>query len=139
MESPIRILVVDDDEEDFILLQALVAEQSDFPRGSFLLEHAKDIGAARARLSEGNWDLLIVDYFLGSDTGMDFLVSAYSAGVSVPALLVTGQTDIPVAGAMTSLMESGKLRFLHKNDLTWPSMVKSIRNLIDRRIGPPKN
>ncbi len=134
MEPVIRILVIDDDEEEYILIRELFRTQTQFPPESFYLEYAQSIAMAMEKLADGNWDFFIIDYQLGGSTGLDFLIEARSAGVDVAALLVTGMDDIAFPPGTEDLLDSGTVRFLHKKELTWHPLIKSIRDLIVRNI-----
>jgi CheY-like chemotaxis protein len=64
----LRVLVVDDDEEDFLILRDLLA---DFPPGQFTLDWVPTLDQGIAALRAGKHDVYLVDYLLGPDNGLD--------------------------------------------------------------------
>lgn len=133
-DAEIRILVIEDDDEEFLLLEELFRTQSRYARESFHLELAKSIPIAMDKLADANWDLFLVDYHLGRCSGLDFILEVQSSGIQVPALLVTGQDEIDFPQEAEVLIDAGRLRFLHKRDMNWNSVFKGIKDLIHRQL-----
>ena len=89
-KTPIRVLVIDDNEEDFIILKAVLSKE---PFQSYLLENVSDLKSALKRLELKRHDVFLVDYRLGPDSGLEFLKKALEANCKVPVILLTGQGD----------------------------------------------
>ncbi|HEV3486949.1 MAG TPA: response regulator, partial [Vicinamibacterales bacterium] len=81
------ILVVEDDP-GVALLQRRRLE-----RAHFAVEIVVDVGAALARLARGGVDLVVMDYRLGTTTGLDLHRRMKAAGVDVPVIIVSGAMD----------------------------------------------
>ena len=86
-ESQRTILVVEDDP-GVALLQRRRLERADFA-----VEIAVDVDAAMTRLERGGVDLLVIDYRLGTTTGLDLHRRMKAAGFETPVIIVSGAMD----------------------------------------------
>src|SRR3712207_2955225 len=89
MADPLRVLLVEDDEDDYVitrdLLEAVDGEDVE-------LRWAADDGAAQAAMTEpGAFDVALVDYRLGARDGLDLGRELIAAGV--PVIMLTGSED----------------------------------------------
>ncbi|MEA2546979.1 MAG: hypothetical protein QOI09_2252 [Chloroflexota bacterium] len=88
--APVRILLVEDDEEDAVILKATIA---DIPDGRFDVEWVTSGAAALEALATGWYDATLIDYDLGASTGVEFIREATAAGCLTPLIMLTGQHD----------------------------------------------
>src|SRR5688500_14136688 len=95
-EAPIRILVIDDDEEDFLITRDLLSEISDLPHQ---VEWANGYSSGLRALSAGRHDLAFVDYRMGEHAGIELLREVIASGSQVPLILLTGQSDYEICVA----------------------------------------
>ncbi|MHA7128723.1 hybrid sensor histidine kinase/response regulator [Algoriphagus namhaensis] len=84
--SKIRILHVDDDPDDFLLVKSLLKSIS-YP--AYELENALDFQEAIDRLDEG-FDVFLVDFKLGKETGLDLIKEIKEKQPHAPVLMLTG-------------------------------------------------
>src|ERR1700759_4567827 len=84
---PTRILIVEDDEDDFLIIEACI---KDIPDKEFRIDWCYDYNDALERIGEAPYDLYFVDYLLGSKTGLEFLREAIAMGCEEPLVLLTG-------------------------------------------------
>src|ERR1700744_6001591 len=84
---PTRILIVEDDEDDFLIIEACI---KDIPDKEFRIEWCYDYNEALQRISRGQHDMYFVDYLLGAKTGLELLQEAIAAGCEEPLVLLTG-------------------------------------------------
>ena len=63
----LRVLLVEDDEDDYLIARGLLESQDRTP---FELEWCPDYDAALDAISERRHDVYLIDYRLGSRTGM---------------------------------------------------------------------
>ena len=89
-ESPISILLVDDDEDDYLITKRVIER---IPDGRFELEWCSSYEEAREQIAEGFHDLYLIDYQLGGHTGFDLLEEAEPEKRHEPFILLTGATD----------------------------------------------
>src|SRR5690242_11854363 len=87
----LTVLVVEDDDEDFMIAQRLLADQD---RWRFEVERAATYGEARELIAERRHDVYLVDYRLGAQTGLDLIRESFTDEVRPPVLLLTGQGDL---------------------------------------------
>lgn len=122
----LRILVIDDDEDDFILLSESF-EEIGFPRK--LLEWARSYSEGRARLAEKRHDVYLIDYRLGEGTGLDLLKEAIAAGVTAPMLLLTGVGEREID---LEAMKQGAADYLVKGEITPRILERAVRYSVYR-------
>jgi len=65
-----KVLLVDDDEDDFVLTRNLLSEINGI---SFQLEWARSYAEGMDRIERGEHDVYILDYQLGRRNGLELL------------------------------------------------------------------
>ncbi len=121
-----RILLVEDDEDDFILARDLLRE---IFRGRLQLDWLRDWDEALAAIAEARHDVYIVDYRLGAGNGVDLVREATSLGSRAPFILLTGQGNRSID---LEAMRVGATDYLVKDEITAPLLDRSIRYAIER-------
>lgn len=122
----IRLLVVDDDEDDYLITRELLAEADGIAAD---IEWAPGYDEGLRRIIETRHDVYLVDYRLGSRNGLDWLSDAIAAGVRQPIILLTGRGNPDVDHAA---MEAGAADYLVKEALDGERLGRSIRYALDR-------
>jgi len=92
-ESGIRVLYVDDDPALVRLVQRALG------RNGFRVEHAAGDEEALASMASKKIDVIALDHYLASGTGLDLLSRLAVITGSPPVVYVTGSTDMSVAVA----------------------------------------
>ncbi len=118
-----KILLVDDDEEDFMIIRDMFA---DFPKKSFELEWVSSFQEAQKIISTNSHAAYLIDYRLGAKTGLELISDSSKAG---PVILLTGQGDHEVD---VEAMERGAHDYLVKSQLSPHLLERSIRYAIKR-------
>lgn len=119
-EEALRVLVVDDDEDDAILTRsALRAGEANPPQVDVVSSASAAEGAVRAE----RFDLVLVDYRLGAEDGLELLRRLRGAGVRTPIVMVTGQGDQDVA---VEAMKAGATDYVVKG----PALAHRLRALL---------
>ena len=121
-----RVLLVDDDEGDFALVEALF---EDLERGHWDLEWVGSWQAGLTAMCENQHDLYLVDHGLGARTGIELLESAAEGGCTGPRILLTGNRD-PRLDRLA--LAAGATDFLYKQTLTPESLARSLRFALQR-------
>jgi two-component system, cell cycle sensor histidine kinase and response regulator CckA len=124
--QPIRVLVVDDEEASFALLEALLDELG---ATAYALTWVSDWGAALAAMEQDDYDLYLVDHGLGARTGVELLEAAAAAGCTGPRVLMTGNRDPEVDRAA---MRAGAVDFLLKETITGEGLERAMRYALER-------
>ncbi|HHN63737.1 MAG TPA: response regulator [Nitrospirae bacterium] len=127
MKDRIRILLVEDDEDDYIITRDLIAEISIW-RGE--LDWLRDPEAALRKMLANEYDVYLLDYHLGSKTGLDLLKEAIQGGCTAPVILLTGREDQDVD---VEAMRHGASDYLVKGEITSQMIERSIRYSIKHK------
>lgn len=128
MESgPIRVLLIEDDEDDYILTRDLLAEA----RGAeYALDWVRDFDQGLAGLCAPAHDVCLLDYRLGHHNGLDLLRAAELRGPHAPVILLTGMSGREVD---VEAMRAGAADFLVKGRIDAPALERSVRYAIERQ------
>ena len=121
-EKPIQIAVVDDDPLDIEILHAYLSEIKAF---QFTLHPFHQWKAAENNLN--SMDLLILDYYLGSDTALKILKTLRKMGNEIPIIVLTGNRDSHTAAR---IIKYGADDYLNKGELDSDQLRKSISNIL---------
>ncbi|HEY1565917.1 MAG TPA: EAL domain-containing protein [Solirubrobacteraceae bacterium] len=119
--DPLRVLLVEDDEDDFVLTQSMLLANG---RTRFDLEWEQSYTAALDVVRLTSHDLYLVDYRLGEHTGLDLVRNAWGTDPPAPVILLTGQDDYAVDMEATAL---GVTDYLVKGTIDAPSLERTIR------------
>ncbi len=125
--SPIRVLLVDDDEDDYILTRDWFDE---FRVAGSELEWVNSYSLARDAIAQNRHDVYLVDYRLGEGNGLELLSEAIANGCTAPIILLTGKGDREID---IEAMKAGAADYLEKSQLTAPLLERSIRYAIERK------
>src|SRR5690606_37776555 len=90
MLDRIRILLIDDDEDDFIITRDII---DDIPGRHYILEWSSSFHDALKTIGEAKHDVYLVDFRLGIHDGLELIAKAIEAGSTSPFILLTGQSD----------------------------------------------
>jgi CheY-like chemotaxis protein len=88
--APVRLLLLEDDEEDAILLKRSLAK---IPDAHFDVKWVTNGTEALEALATGWYDATFVDHNLGGASGVEFIRDATAAGCVTPLIMMTGQRD----------------------------------------------
>ena len=124
---PIRVLLVDDGESDYVLTRNWFSE---FRVANCELEWVDNYEAAKIAIAQCRHDIYLVDYRLGSHSGLELLREATAQGCTSPIILLTGQGDWEID---LEAMKAGAADYLEKNQLNAPLLERSIRYAIERK------
>jgi CheY-like chemotaxis protein/anti-sigma regulatory factor (Ser/Thr protein kinase) len=124
-KHPIRVLLVEDDEDDYHLTRDLLQE---IGRRRFTLDWEATFDDAVAAMARQKHDVYLVDYRLGGHNGLELLTEADRRGV--PVILLTGLDDWDVD---TQAAKAGAADYLVKGKIDAPLLERSIRYAIERK------
>jgi diguanylate cyclase (GGDEF)-like protein len=125
-DDAVRVLLVEDDEDDFVLTRDLLAEGFG---GRATVEWASSRTPGLTRLTEGQFDVALLDYNLGGDTGIDLLREARARGCRTPVIMLTGQND---RATDLNAMHAGASDYLVKGRVTGDLLERAIRYARER-------
>lgn len=106
----IRLLLIDDDEDDFALLRSTL---SDIRDTRFELDWVPSYGEGLHRVRQGGYHAYLIDYRLGAFTGVELVREARAAGAHDPLIMLTGEgsrmVDMEAMGAgATDFLQKGR-------------------------------
>lgn len=120
-ERAVRVLLVDDDEDDFRLTRAALSE---IPNRRFAVDWEPDFDAAYARICRDEHDVYLIDYHLGARTGLQLIESLKRRKGSGPTILLTGQGEVQIDEAAQA---AGAADYLEKSRLDSTLLERMIR------------
>ena len=120
--SPLKILVVEDREEDYQFLAMLLSRPQLME--TYELDWAESFDEGIARLGRSRYDAGLFDYGLGAGTGMDLLRKAVATGTDMPILLLTGVEN---PNLDNEALQTGASDYLCKVGLTSVQLERAIR------------
>lgn len=121
MIEKIKILLVDDDEEDYLITRDLI---TDFPNGRYQLNWIDNYEEALAEVKKDQYDVYLVDYRLGPDSGLDLVIAAMAEGSIGPFILLTGQGDQEID---EQARKAGVVDYVVKGVINPSDLERSIR------------
>lgn len=120
-QTLIRVLFVDDSEADHGIVRRHLQQGTSRP---FHLDWASTLDDGLARLEQADFDVCLVDYRLGLQTGLDVLEEMKQRNLRVPVIVLTGMGDLSVA---MEAMRRGAMDYLDKGGLSPALLERSIR------------
>ena len=124
---PIRVLLIDDDNDDYVILRDLLLE---IEAGKFSLEWIATYDDAMEPMVRNQHDVYLVDYLLGERNGLELLNEAVKNGCKGPMILLTGKgtRDVDMAA-----MKAGASDYLDKSEIGPSLLERSIRYAIEHK------
>src|SRR6478672_4950897 len=125
-QPEVRILIVDDDEDDFFITSEYLKDIQEY---RLKIDWRYRFNDAVEQLQLRNYDMYFVDYRLGAKTGLDFLKEAVKLGCEEPIVLLTGKGNKDVD---IEAMQMGATDYLIKTELTTDKLERCIRYSLER-------
>jgi two-component system, cell cycle response regulator len=124
--ADLRVLLVEDDEDDHILTRDLLRDGFG---SAFDMTWASTAETGLEELTNGTYDVALVDNNLGSATGVDLLRTAIEQGCRIPVIMLTGQAD---RATDLRAMHAGAADYLVKSRVTSDMLERAIRYARER-------
>ena len=125
--SIIKVLLIEDDEDDCLITRELLAEISS---SQYEVEWICTYEEALVTITSHRHDVILVDLYLGSSTGLEILKFATERGCKIPIIMLTGLGDREVDN---KAIQAGASDYLVKGQLTSQLLERSIRHSIERK------
>jgi signal transduction histidine kinase/DNA-binding response OmpR family regulator len=123
MDPSLKILIVDDDEVDRIMVKRAV-------RGTHFnseITECEEAQTAIAKLKETQYDCVFLDYLLPGTDGLILLNKIRSEGIKTPVVVITSQGDEMIA---VEMMKAGASDYVIKTQININEVTKVLRNVI---------
>ncbi len=124
MTESLRLLLVEDDEDDYLITRDLLAAQS---RMRFQLDWRDAYEDGLAEIRQRRHDAYLIDYRLGQRTGLDLVREGFGTGPRAPVILLTGQDDYQIDLEASAL---GVADYVTKQALDPTGLERAIRYAI---------
>ena len=127
MSEVIKVLLVEDDEDDYFLTADYLSQcESPSFNVTWVTNGQRAIDAMQAH----SFDICLLDYILGAENALDVLATFKKAGISVPVVILTGQSDTRVD---EMVMRAGAADYLTKSEIETPRFMRTMRYAMVRR------
>ncbi len=120
-----KVLLVDDDNSYYILIEKMLAREGDIYR----VDWVASLAEARQAISGENYDVFLVDYRLGNESGLELVQELISRGIFAPLILMTGYNE---ANLDIKVLQVGVADYLDKSDLKPSTLNRTIRYAVQR-------
>jgi signal transduction histidine kinase len=125
-DGMIRIMLVDDDEDDFVLMREML---SGIKHWKVNLQWASSYEDALRAAKPGLCDLCLMDYRLDRGNGLELMNELQKNGFSAPVIVLTGKGDHEID---LRAMQDGAADYLEKSQVNSDNLERSIRYAIER-------
>ncbi len=122
----IRVLLIDDDEDDYIITKDLLRNLSN---RNYQLDWLDNAEVALPKMASNQYDVYLLDYRLASQTGLDLLKEAKQNGCVGPIIFLTGQENQTVD---LEAMYAGAEDYLVKSKIDEQLLERSLRYAVQR-------
>ncbi|MCZ6679061.1 MAG: EAL domain-containing protein [Candidatus Poribacteria bacterium] len=123
----IRVLLVEDNPTDFLLLREALAEATVV---QFKLTRVDSLSEALRRVSEQGFDVILLDLSLPDSHGFDTLRQMHAQASDVPIVVLTGTDDETLA---VKAVQAGAQDYLVKYEVDSRLLVRVVRYAIERK------
>lgn len=129
MKENLRILVVEDSEDDALLLLHHI-EKSGYTIDYERVETAESMSVL---LKEKTWDIVLSDYVMPHFNGLEALSSLKESGIDIPFIIISGTIGEDIA---VEAMKAGADDYLMKNNLKRliPAIERELRESNSRAV-----
>lgn len=121
MDKEIKVLMIDDDEEDFFIIEDLFSE---IRHHKFSASWVSSYKEGLKLILEKEHDIYLVDYRLGTGNGLELIREVLKNGCDVPLILLTGQNDIEIDN---QALDAGASDYLVKGSISANQLERAIR------------
>ncbi|MGA9121478.1 MAG: response regulator [Bacteroidota bacterium] len=130
MESSnsIKVLLVDDNKDFATLVQVFLRRHQ--PQTFSVVWRGDGAGAEEAVRTDGPFDVILMDYFLPGQNGLQITKSLRTQGVDVPIIFLTVNKDFDLA---VEVLKLGVADYLLKDDATTPVLPGTILKVIEQQ------
>jgi signal transduction histidine kinase/HPt (histidine-containing phosphotransfer) domain-containing protein len=124
-KETIKVLLIDDDEDDYILTRELLAEVKG---GRYALDWAPSYEEGLRVAGRLEHQVCLVDYRLGERSGVELIREARELGLTTPMILLTGQGNHDVD---VEAIEAGATDYLVKDETHASRLERTIRYAVE--------
>ncbi len=127
MQPEIKVLLVEDDEDDYVITRKLLSR---IEGTKYLLDWVTDYDAGLEAALKCEHDICLLDYRLGERTGLELVREFFKKDSKMPIILLTGQGDREID---LEAAKAGASDYMVKGQITSSLLERSIRYSIERK------
>lgn len=127
MKQQVTILVVEDNQDDFLLLEETLETSKEIEANVL---HEERLEKAIEAAKNHTIDAAVIDLSLPDSFGLETFVSFYKHFPFIPAIIMTGAKDYDMA---LEAVQKGAQDYLFKGDPSPTAIVRTIRYAIERQ------
>jgi len=126
--APVRILLVEDNRDFANLVEVFLRK---YEKGQFEIVWRDSGLAALEELASGSrFDIILMDYFLPGQNGLETTRTLQSRGVTIPVVFLTVNKDFDLA---VQVLKLGVEDYLVKDEISTPVLPRTVLNVIERK------
>jgi signal transduction histidine kinase len=127
VKGPFRMLLIEDDPDDYLLTSELLRE---IPGVQISLDWIDNFDAGMVEIARCDHDAVLLDYRLGAGDGLELLREALRHGCRAPVILLTGNGDRELA---LQALSAGAADYLVKGEIDAIDLERSIRYALQQK------
>jgi len=125
-DGKLKVLLIEDDEDDALITRSLLEKLSN-PLVD--LEWVPSYAEGLEQIKSHHHDIGLLDYQLGSRTGLELLQEAKSHGLHLPLIMLTGQGN---ESLVMDALELGAIDYIPKRIISSESLQRAICHGIEK-------
>ena len=110
MKTTLRLLIIEDSEDDALLLERELSKNG-YDLESLRVDTPE---ALKSALATGEWDIVVADYVMPHFSGLDALQMLRESGIDTPFIIVSGKIGEDTA---VKAMKAGANDYILKGNL----------------------
>lgn len=126
-ETAVRVLLVEDDEEDALLIRGMLAESTGV---RFTLTRVVTLGSALEALGRPSTDVVLLDLSLPDSRGLETLRRLLEGAGRRPVVVLTGLDDAAVG---REAVREGAQDYLIKGQVNGPLITRALTYAVERQ------
>ena len=124
LEQSLRILSVEDSDDDFKIIEKALADNFDIS-----LVRVRSIAKAREKIKNQKFDLVFLDYILPDGDAFSLSDLLHGKNTDLPVIIITGQGNEIIA---SRLIREGAYDYIPKDRLSGGVLNRSIGNTLEK-------
>ena len=121
-----EILIVDDDHDYALIISDMLHDEIDIQEPIIDIAYSYEQAMYMAKHEE--YDVCIIDYYLGGKNGLDLLYEMRESGIISPIVFLSNSNEDTL---ITDSIRAGALDFINKRNLIGSTLINSINSAID--------
>ncbi len=124
IEQKINILVVEEADDDFELINNILTESNNIN-----INRVKSIEETFSIMKKKQLDLMLLDYYLPDGNAFEMLERMKEEQCEIPAVIITGKGNEVIA---SKIIQAGAYDYLPKDSLNSNSLSRTIMNTLEK-------